>query len=161
MYTFRRKLTYTLSAALYAVGQFYLTAFIFFDVTGGNVLAATFWNLGIILVFILVEKVEYYFLSKMCLTDGDKKVSIPRRILRSYLTGASIKSALYFFYMGILICTAILAADPDFSPFLHEMRYYFLSVRYGILFLIAADKFFDQLFKDMVKDADTLSGGRP
>jgi hypothetical protein len=61
--------------------------------------------------------------------------------------GASVKSALYLYYIGILVCTAIVVAEPEF-PYLSDLKGYFQSVEYGILILIAADVFIDRLFKD-------------
>jgi hypothetical protein len=50
--------------------------------------------------------------------------------------------------LSILICTAIIAAEPEF-PYLSNLKGYFQSVEYGILILIAADVFIDRLFKDV------------
>jgi len=144
------------AAALYAFGQFWLTTFIFFDVAGGHLLTATIWIMCMIVVFVLLDRVDYLILANMQKNDGGKQGSIGRRILKSYLAGPSVKSTLYLLYMFVLVCSAILAADPDFSSWLQALSDYFLSMRYGILFLIASDKFFEQLFKDVTYKEEAL-----
>ncbi|MCL2368759.1 MAG: hypothetical protein FWC72_07160, partial [Oscillospiraceae bacterium] len=113
------------------------------------VLTATIWNMSLIIFFVLSDQLDYYILNKMKAKDQNQNLSTSRRILKSYLAGPSVKSTLYLLYMFILVCTAILAAAPDFSPWLRGMSGYFQSMQYGILLLIASDKFFAQLFKDM------------
>jgi len=156
--TLKKKIIYVLSAASYAFGYFYLTAFLFFNVAQGDAFSAVMWILGTIIAFVLWEKVEYKLLAKMRAKDSGKKVALPRRALKWYMSGASVKSALYLFYMAIIISSAIHAAAPDMSPLLRDLNQsgYFQAVQPGILFLVASDKFFDQIFKDIVKDE---SGG--
>jgi len=67
---------------------------------------------------------------------------------------SSIKSAVYFFYIVVLVVTAIRAAQPDFPiwPGLFgdtHLDPYLLSVRYGMLLLLAADKFLEQITQDL------------
>jgi len=158
--TLKKKIIYVLSAALFGYAYFQLTAFLFFNVAQGDILLAVMWILGTIIAFVLWEKVEYKILARMKAKDEDRKVSLPRRALKRYMSGASVKSALYLFYMAIIIGTAIHAAAPDMSPLLRDLSQsgYFQAVQPGILFLVASDKFFDQIFKDIVKDE---SGGTP
>ncbi|MCL2195713.1 MAG: hypothetical protein FWB76_07170 [Oscillospiraceae bacterium] len=147
-----KKLIYIAWSAFMAYGYYSVTIYIFFNVTGQNVLAASIWNLSLLLAFLLLDKIIelLYIKYRKQLTSGR---SIPMRMLNAYLNSASMKSALYLFYVIILICTAILAAEPDF-PALVPLSGYFLSTRYGILLLIAADKFLEQITKDIKKDAD-------
>ena len=154
MVTLKKKIIYVISAAILAYGYFFLTAFLFFEVAQGDALTAVMWILGTIIAFVLWEKVEYKLLAKMRAKDRDKKVSLPRRALKWYMTGASTKSALYLFYMVTIVSSAIHTASPDLSPFLRELSEsgYFQAVQPGILFLVASDKFFDQIFKDIVSD---------
>ena len=65
-----------------------------------------------------------------------------------YLTGATFKTSLYLFYFIMLICNALVSADPYF-PILRYMTDYFKSVYYGILILFAADTFLSRLLDEV------------
>ena len=147
----KKKAIFVLYAAVYAYGVYLLTAFIFTTVARGDILVATIWNLAIIVTFVFLEKIENFAVIRLKsgLARTGKQPGIPKKLLISYLSGASIKSALYLYYIVILALSAILAADPEFSALQGGWSGYLLSMRYGILVLIATDKFFDQIFKDI------------
>jgi len=48
----------------------------------------------------------------------------------------------------MLICNALVSADPNF-PVLHHLTDYFKTVYYGILILFAADTFLTRLLDDV------------
>jgi len=153
---FKRRVVYVLWAAAYAYGYFWLSfAVIFVGVADEDVLVATIWNLALIPIILISEKVEIYISCKIK-SKIKKKPTILMKSLNVLfdvlLWGASFKSALYFFYIGLIICLAIVAADPDF-PALTHIGDYLRSIRYGILVLIAADKFLEQVFKDLKSPA--------
>jgi len=145
----KQRIIYILVAGLYAYGYFYLTAYFFFEVAEGNLLMATILNMSIIMLIVSIDKAEDYFLRKMLLKHEEKK-NIFIKLLKGYANSVSVKSALYFFYVGILICSALVSAQPDL-PYLSYFKDYFQTVDYGILLLIAADQFLGQLFKDIAK----------
>lgn len=151
----KKKSRYIFVAVISAVVQFYLSAFIFGVVSRGNVLTATIWNMAIIMFFVALEKLETHLSEKFAkkYADPKNKPSLLKKVLFGYLDGPSIKSALYFFYIAITVCSAIMAADASLFDWLDvngfPFRDYLQSVRYGILLLIAADKFLDQILKDI------------
>ena len=149
MYTFKKKVSYFIYAALVAWGYYGLTMLIFFNITDRNVLISTVLNAAVIIVFVAMDKLEDYIYIKLKAETETKKLSFPKKILMWYVSDKiSTKSALYLFYIVILICMAIVTAEPDF-PRLYWRIDYFQSVYYGLLILVAADKFTQQLFKDM------------
>ena len=137
------KLSYTLTAIIYAIGILAFYLWIFFELANENQLVATVANFGIITFFILLEKIELtlYRYSRR----RNRKL---RRFLRWYLYGPSFKSTLYLIYVFIIIGMALLVAEPTIS-WLSPYYYFFLSMRYGVWYLIAIDKFTSQIFKDI------------
>jgi len=119
--------------------------FIFQSVTNQNILTATIWNSAAIIFFLILGKIELPAARK----KKAKKREYPRilQLFHEVTASVSIKAALYFFYIVLLMCTAIIAVEPDF-PILHNLGDYFRSVYYGLLVLIATDKFLEQMFKD-------------
>lgn len=152
MQLLKKKAIYIFWAALSAVGYLYLTNYVFAVVAQGHVLTATILNLALIICFLIIDKISDFVYIKANLKEKKKK-SIVFKLLSTYLTGVSIKSTLYFFFIGTTVCSAILAADPEFIPALYHMRDLFKSVEYGILLLIAADQFLGQIFKDITSNA--------
>ena len=146
----KKKVNYFIYAALIAWGYQGLTALIFFRITDRNVLVSTVLNAAVIVVFVIMDKLEDYIYLKLKAENSTKKPSFPKKILMWYVSDkVSTKSALYLFYIWVLICMALVAAEPDFFPGLYVMADYFQSVYYGLLILVATDKFTQQLFKDM------------
>jgi len=99
---------------------------------------------------------ENAFFKKLRKKAEEKKLNLLLRLIKYYLSGPSVKSALYLFYIAVLICTAVLYAGHSieivFDDTILASSEYFGSVRYGLLVLIAADKFTEQLFKDIKED---------
>jgi len=150
MSTLKRRAKYILISAAMAIG-FFLVSYhvIFWNIAGGNILAATIWNLAIIFLILIVEKLEIYIIEKISSKmRSKKKHPLFLKFREQWLDDASVKSYLYCFYIGVLVCSALIAADPYF-PVLGGMSDYFLSTRYGILVLVAVDKFLEQVFKDL------------
>ena len=147
----KKKITYFIYALALTAAYFAFTLNMFQN-AGGNLLVATFWNLGFIAIAIVTEKVEEFFLLKLKskYDEGVLRNGLVKFIIKFFVDGASVKSVLYLFYVGILICSAIVAADPNF-PYLRDITDYLQSMRYGLLILVAADKFTDQLFKDVAR----------
>jgi len=142
----KKRLAYFLSAVWYAFFFFWLTMQIYQEVANFNVLYATIWNTALIVGLVIWDKIEERIYIRIKPYD-DKKPGILRRIGLIYFGGATFKTALYLFYFVMLICNALVTADPDF-PFLHNLYGYFQSVYYGILILFAADTFLTRLLDD-------------
>jgi hypothetical protein len=143
----KERLGFFISSVFFAWGFFWLTAWIFISIAEGNVLTATIWNCVIIVAFIIEDKYIDHIYPKMKAKYREKRPNIFQKILLWYCGSASFKSSLYIFYFVMLICFAIVSAEPNF-PILSNMRYYFQSLEYGILILFAGDNFLKQLFKD-------------
>ena len=151
MQTYKKRILYVVKSAILGFCYFLLSYYVIFqDAAGEDVFIATIWNLVLIFAILAGERIETYIAIKISSKIKNKKPNILSKYLDSYFREASLKSALYCFYIVLLVCSALLAANPDFAP-LYNMSEYFLSVRYGILVLIAVDKFFDQVFKDLKK----------
>ena len=146
---FFKKVLYIVSAAWFAWFFFYLTVIVFTDIAQGNTLTATVWNFALIVFFIIFDKVCQLIYVKLNSQRAEgKKLSIPKKILKFYLGGASFKSALYLFYIVIIVCAALMAANPELTLLPYD---YLISVRYGILILFAVDSFLGRIFKDVIE----------
>jgi len=146
---YKKRVFYVIQSAVLGFLYFFLSYHIVFrSWAEEDVFLATIGNLLLIFVILVVERMENYIAIKLSSRVKQKKTHMLSKILDVYLKEASLKSALYCFYIVLLICIALLAANPEFEP-LRDMKDYFLSVRYGILVLIAVDKFMDQVFKDL------------
>ena len=143
----KKKILYVFWAMLYALWILSLTQSIFWSVADSNVFYATILNFVFIFLMLIWDRMEDLINAKLKPRDSEEKIGIFRKIFVVYTSGASFKSGMYFFYIFITVYTALLAADPDF--FLQIYPDYLQSVRYGILLLIAADKFMDQIVKDL------------
>ena len=151
MHTFKKKATFFIVAAAFAYAYFGFTAYVYFSLTDRNPLYSTIINAVVIIFFVIMEKIEDTVYIRLKQERAAAKLSLPKRILMWYVSdNVSAKSSLYLFYIVVLICTALVTADPDF-PVLYTYTGYFQSVYYGLLILVAFDKFMQQLFKDMAK----------
>ena len=125
---------------------------IFKFLANSEIAAASLLNSLAIIFFLILEKVEKYYSKryKEKLKKEEKKLS---KFGVVYHSGEhmAMKSALYLFYIGLLVCVAIVEVKPDF-PVLRDMTEYFQSVQYGILLLIATDIFLQQMLKDENKE---------
>jgi len=148
MITLKKKAIFVFSAILFAYALYEVTLTIYFTFANQDVFVATIWNFGLIVFFIIIEKIEYFFYHKYKRNHEGKDVRLIDRIFLGIWGGASFKSAMYLFYIVVIIYSALLAANPEMSIRLFPEGY-LPTVRYGILFLVALDKFTEQLFKDI------------
>jgi hypothetical protein len=153
----KKKVIYITWAVLFGFGFFLLTTNVFFNYAGGNAVAATIMNTLLITFFVILDKVQIYIYNRARANNIGKKPTILGKILMAYFDGPSVKTSLYLFYVIMLICTALVSADPDL-PYLRNLKDYFPTVQYGILILIAADKFVERLLKDIVLQTDDPRG---
>ena len=134
-------------AVWFAFGYFWLTVLVFNNVAYRSMIAATVNNFAMIIVFIIEDKISDYFTNKRKTDEQSKNQNIVKKILIAYFNSVSFKTALYLFYIFILVCSAIDSVAPGF--FNDDFSLYLLTVEYGILVLIAADTFLGQFFKDV------------
>lgn len=116
----------------------------------GNVLTSTLLNFVFIIVLIAWAKIEIVLHKKRQSKpqNSKRKPTVYAEVVRD----VSFMSALYLYHFGVQICIAIVSAEPDF-PVLGDMSDYFLSVQYGLLVLLAGDRFSQSIFKDLAKNA--------
>jgi len=148
MITLKKKAIFMFSAILFAYGLYEISLIVYFDFADQDVFIATILNFALIVFFITLEKVEYFFFNKYKRNLEGKDVKLLDRIFLKLWGGASFKSAMYLFYIVVIIYSALLAANPEMSVRIFPEGY-LPTVRYGILFLVALDKFTEQLFKDI------------
>ena len=144
---FKKKAIKFFWAVWFAFGHFWLTVVVFNNLAGRSMLAATVTNFALIIVFLVEDRLGEYFAAKQQMKDPNKKQNVFMRILKSYLNSVSFKTALYLFYIFILVCSAIDNVEPGL--FSEGFSLYLLTVEYGILVLVAADTFLNQFFKDV------------
>ncbi|MCL2438296.1 MAG: hypothetical protein FWC99_04310 [Coriobacteriia bacterium] len=154
MKTFRKRAFYLLGAGLMAYSYFIMTDWLFREVAEGDMLVMLIWNLVLILSMLIIERMEKYIYRRIKARDKKNGATWWSKTLAFTFYNVSLKSTLYLFYIGVLICYALLAADPDF-PHISHMSDYLQSVYYGALILFASDKLLEQVFKDVdSNDAD-------
>ena len=141
--TLKRKIVEFIWAAFYAYGFYGLTVLIFINAADRSMIAAMALNFALIIFFLIFDKLEDYFVIRL----KAKEQNTFTKIVIFFFSGVSFRSALYLFYVYILICLAIEAVEPDF--FSEETSLYLQTVEYGILLLIAADTFLNQFLKDV------------
>ena len=105
---------------------------------------------GITIVFVTVEdKVKRYLLYKRKKEPFKNKTLttiFDYLILEKYHT-ASMKSSLYLFYIFALVVSQVLIIHPYIEAS-ESLRSYFTTVGFGLVLLVAVDKFLAQFMKD-------------
>ena len=151
MQILKKRITYFCWAFAAAFSYFLISYVIIFKLlVNGDIAASTLLNSLTIIFFLVLGELENHRVKKYKEKPKKEDKSIFSRIARAYYYEApdmSMKSALYLFYIGLLVCVAIVEVKPDF-PVLRDMTEYFQSVQYGILLLIATDIFLQQMLKD-------------
>lgn len=147
-----KRIKYILSAVLYAYGFYFITAMFFMHVADYDPLISTSINILLIFFFLIVDEIEEK-VQKRLVKKYENRELIPRstRALMAYLTGAKFKSAMYLFYIVIIISNALVTAGSQIHILVNHQAY-FQTIQPGILILIAADKLMDQIFKDIRVD---------
>jgi len=135
---------YTLYAIIMAVGYGFLTYFgIFARGAEGFALRTYIWNLALITIVLLIDRLYLFKLKK----NAEKRKSAGKK--SKVLHFVSFKASLYLFYLFALT-TSRLMLLLDFGEIEadYSFRNYLLSIEYGLILLVAADKFIDQFIKD-------------
>jgi len=139
---------YTLYAIIMAIVYGLFTYFgVFARGTDGFALRTYIWNLVLVTVVLLVDRL---YLAKLK-RNAEKRESANRKA--RILHFVSFKASLYLFYLFALTSSRLLLL-LDFEALrweveaLYHFRSYLLSIEYGLILLVAADKFIDQFIKD-------------
>ena len=141
-------LIYSLYAVAIAVLYGLLTYFgVFARGTDGFALRTYLWNLVLIALVLIIDKI---YISKVRNNAMNRKQSDKKARVKHFI---SFKASLYIFYMFTLIASRlILLSDYDIFGLdvetAQHIRSYFLSIEFGLILLVAADKFIDQFVKD-------------
>jgi len=147
----KRKAVLVIWAGMTAWGYFWATLMIFDR--SPSLLMATVLN-AVLIIFLLLFDIASDLIYHACYKYISGSRNIFLKMVNAYFGASSIKSGVYFFYIAVLIVTAIRAADPDFPIWVglfgdDHLDPYLLSVRYGMLLLLAADKFLEQITQDL------------
>jgi len=133
-------------AAIFGV----ITFFIIWERIGGDALTAYILN-GVMILFVTIEdKIRLNYLCKGKQSPFKNKILsflFDYLILEKHDLG-SIKSSLYLFYILVLISSHMLIINPYLFWVSESVRSYFTTVGYGLIILIAVDKFVSQFKKD-------------
>jgi len=137
-------LLYTLYAVIMAASYGLLTYFgIFARGVEGFALRTYIWNLALITIVLLIDRLYLLRLKK----SAEKRKSANRKT--KVLHFVSFKASLYLFYMFALTASRLmLLLDVGEMEAAYSFRNYLLSIEYGLILLVAADKFLDQFIKD-------------
>ena len=134
---------YSFFAVIMAVIYFLFTYFgIYARGTEGFALRTYIWNLVMIVVVLFSERIYLARLKK-------RKVGTERAKVLHFV---SFKASLYLFYTFVLITSRLMLLteleEIGRVGRLYGFREYILSIEYGLILLVAVDKFIDQFIKD-------------
>jgi len=137
-------LLYAFYAVIMAVSYGLFTYFgIFARGAEGFALRTYIWNLALITIVLLIDKLYLFKLKKSA--EKRKAANKKYRVLHF----VSFKASLYLFYIFALISSRLmLLLDVGEMEAAYNFRNYLLSIEYGLILLVAADKFIDQFAKD-------------
>jgi len=113
----------------------------------GFALRTYIWNIVLITLVLLVDRLYLVRLKKRA--DIRKLANRKSKVIHFI----SFKASLYLFYMFALTVSRLLLL-LDFETLrweveaLYRFRSYLLSIEYGLILLVAADKFINQFIKD-------------
>ena len=125
-----------------------ITYFVIYGwLANGHLLTAYILNIAFIAIILVLDKAADHLMTKdEFLTEGRSRLrNIFARIL--FVTHlVSFKTALYLFYIVMLIVSRISILEPELIDIYH--RGFINTVEYGIVLLIPLDKFVELMTKD-------------
>lgn len=150
-----RKIALGVEAIAIGMVFFFISLWVFAVPANQSVLAATIINIVVIVVVVVLDRVFTVVRSRLSNPIHNDKQARPltplvnwlRNSVLWWITGASWKAGLYAFYIFLLGATALQSAGADFE-FINLLADYMTSVYFGLLILIAADKFAEQITKE-------------
>ena len=120
-----------------AIGLF--TYFVIYErLAEGHRLTAYLYNIAFIAVILIFDKIADYLMEK------DIRPIFARLLFVTHFI--SFKTALYLFYIVMLVVSRISILEPDMID-RHQTSFIY-SVEYGVVLLIPLDKFVELLTKD-------------
>ena len=132
----RRSLDYLLWAAYFGLLMY---VYWFFS---PNMFIAHTWNIAGISVVLIIDKLRINGIYRKLETCTDSKILLKLR----KKDVSSIKTSLYLFYiLSLFVSQMVAMTDVNLSD---NLQGYLQSVSYGVVFLIALDKFFEYLSSD-------------
>jgi len=146
---------YTLYAVIMAAGYGLFTYFgIFARGAEGFALRTYIWNLILITLVLLIDRL---YLRKLKKNAAQRKAEGRKSKTMHFV---SFKASLYLFYMFALVASRLmLLLDVGELAAEYSFRNYLLSIEYGLILLVAADKFIDQFVKDKKQMRELAEGG--
>ena len=138
---------YTIYAVVMAAFYGLFTYFgIFARGAEGFALRTYIWNLVLITLVLLIDNL---YLSKLKKSAEKRKMANKKSKVLHFV---SFKASLYLFYMfALTVSRLMLILDVGEIEAAYSFRNYLLSIEYGLILLVAADKFIDQFKKDIVE----------
>jgi len=128
-------------ATLYALFAYFV---IFRLLARESMLLSYLWNIGAIVLLLIIDKyTDDKLLSKdFVVTHKNYFVAA----LVHTLHFISFHTALYLFYIFVLIVSRVAILSPDLLP--ENIQHFVLSVEYCLILLVVFDKFLDYLITD-------------
>jgi len=134
-----------------AIALFNLTFFVIWHyLARGDILLAYILNGVIILLITIKVKMKLNYLhNRTSAPCKNKRLSIflDYFILEKQNLN-SVKTSLYLLYIFVLVSSHILRINPYLFELSENTRNYFSTIGYGLILLIAVDKFVNQFMKD-------------
>jgi len=106
----------------------------------GFALRTYIWNLVLIVLVLIIDRLYLVKLKK----NAEKRAALSKKA--KVLHFVSFKASLYLFYIFALAASRLLLLLG--TEALYYFRSYLLSIEYGLILLVAADKFIGQFVKD-------------
>jgi len=134
---------YTLiMAAIYGFTAYIL---IYRQLAGESLLYTYVGNMVLIIIFLTVDYIIHGILQSKGFVITEKSYRLARFLYLDSLV--SFKTTVYLFYIVVLVVSQIISFRP--TPANEEIANFFVTIEYGILFVIALDTLIGSVFKDM------------
>jgi len=141
-----KKVLYIFFAVVSAFGYGYMMYYMFLAVidAGGSLLDVYLSNAVNIIIMLLADKLTRWWLAKKCTVTQKNRWLVWFVYLDSVV---SVKTALYIFYIFILIISQVSILEPQLIG--EHFRDFVLSIQYSLVLLVAFDKLMSYIGKDM------------
>lgn len=157
---------FVLTALAVALCHFVATLCLFVFAAQGDTYTATIIFFVYTFFILIIDRLEKLIYTKLLLRKKENRLSLFLKFSLKTLDGPSNKTAVYFLYIAILAWTAISSGNlfqigTEADSLVTLLKDYSYSMRYSILVLMAGDKFFENLFKDIkaIKKIETECEG--
>ena len=144
------------SSIVQAVGYGLATYFLIYRlIARGDVLITYLLNLVFIIIALNLDKVARKFANRRAsdIRIMYSEMGIVHKAIY-LLSQGFFKTALYYFYIAVLVIAQVTIARPNILPV--ELSGFFTSIEYGILLLFAIDRLKEMLVSDKQWIADNL-----